>query len=594
MGIKLGDAIVFLRGDQDPLKKDLAEGKKTTKAWTTAVGTMVGNLMGQAIAGGARLATSMVKGLATELRDLTFDAAKIEGVRNTFGRLAESVGGEGVEALQQLREATRGMVADADLWQAGNKFLAMGLAETTEGAAKLSEMATQLGMAMGEDATSSMENFALMMANQSIPRLDSFGISSSKVRERIKELMEATEGMTREAAFNQAVMEQGALTMEKVGEQAMGAAAGIARLRTFFANLKLKAGQALQPILNAIVSIGEALVEKYGPKIEEWLERLKVPMEFLGQALQLLVDGDFDGFLGALTAALTALGVPEETVNLIADVIKTLVSAFQDLKDGNIEEFIGKIKAVLLELGVPIETVDKIEKVFRKIYDWIAEIPERLDWLSNAFWIWWGMKAKPFFDTIKENLTESKDDWILFKSELGRIFQGPIDRLKKAFSGLWETLGDLFGLLGIGEGGTGEAGGYLSQFYNATVAYPVTAFIVILEKAISGLAGAVEFLNKGLVFLIEHWDELELFKLPGWLTPGSPTPFELGLRGITDAMTDLNALGTPQLQAAFSGLGGQTSITNHNYNLTAQYQDRQSPGSLADDVRALSILTAGA
>lgn len=589
MGIKLGDAIVFMRGDQDPLKKDLAEGKKTTKAWTTAVGTMVGNLLGQAIAGGARLATSMIKGLATELRDLTFDAAKVEGVRNTFGRLAESVGGEGVEALQQLREATRGMVADADLWQAGNKFLAMGLADTTEGAAKLSEMATQLGMAMGEDATSSMENFALMMANQSIPRLDSFGISSSKVRERIKELMDATEGLTRETAFNQAVMEQAAITMEKVGEQAQGSAAGIARLQAFFANLKLKAGQALQPILDAIVSIGEALVEKYGPKIEEWLERLKVPMEFLGQALQLLVDGNFDGFLGSLSEALIAFGVPEETVIKIIDVIKTLVSAFQDLKNGNIEEFIGKIKAVLLELGVPIETIDKIEGAFRKIYGWIEEIPTRLAWLKNAWWIWWGMHGKPFFDTIEKNFKSTVENWNEFKGAIEEVLSPPIDDLKRAFADLGETLGEFFVVLGID---TGK--GHLREFLDSLVVGASVLFIIRLRNAIEGLARNIDWLNEVLTPLAKNWDIIGKLVLPPWLTPGSPTPFELGLRGITDAMTDLNTFGAPQLRAAIGDLGGQTNVTNNNYNLTAQYQDRQSPGSLADDVRALSILTAGA
>ena len=45
---------------------------------------------------------------------------------------------------------------------------------------------------MGNGATESMENFALMLANQSILRLDSFGISSGKVTARIEELMSAT------------------------------------------------------------------------------------------------------------------------------------------------------------------------------------------------------------------------------------------------------------------------------------------------------------------------------------------------------------------------------------------------------------------
>ena len=143
----------------------------------------------------------------------TLDAAKAEQSRNTFEKLAQSVGGTLPTATEKLRKATRGMVKDYDLWLAGNKFLAMGLAETEDQAAELAEMATQLGMAMGEDATASMENFALMLANQSIPRMDSFGMSSGKARLRIEELMKTNADMTREQAFTQAVLEQGRVTM---------------------------------------------------------------------------------------------------------------------------------------------------------------------------------------------------------------------------------------------------------------------------------------------------------------------------------------------------------------------------------------------
>ena len=83
--------------------------------------------------------------------------------------------------------------------------------------------------------------------------------------------------------------------------------------------------------------------------------------------------------------------------------------------------------------------------------------------------------------------------------------------------------------------------------------------------------------------------ELQEINLPDWLIPGSPTPFELGLRGITDAMTDLGRIGAPNLQMALAGAGNTT-----NYNFEANYRQTQSEGSLMDDVRAFSIMTAGA
>jgi len=306
---------------------------------------------------GFAFGTIAVKGLQAAGRAVSGfveDAMAVEGTQRTFANLVESIGGDVPQAMDQLREATRGMVADDDLMAAANKFVAMGLAENTEEAAKLSEMATQLGMAMGNDATASMENFALMLANQSILRLDSFGISSAKVRERIEELTGATEtyGMTqpqidaaiadstehikeledalylarlqqseftdntklstrerqrmkiadlesqyadenarleelnntqavaadstqamaREQAFMTAVMEQGAVTMEKVGEQSDTVQASWSKLRAVGHNLALTVGGEILELVAPAFSLLAEKVMELAPKIREAIQ----------------------------------------------------------------------------------------------------------------------------------------------------------------------------------------------------------------------------------------------------------------------------------------------------------------------------------
>jgi len=57
-------------------------------------------------------------------------------------------------------------------------------------------------------------------------------------------------------------------------------------------------------------------------------------------------------------------------------------------------------------------------------------------------------------------------------------------------------------------------------------------------------------------------------QLPDWLTPGSPTPFEMGLRGIASAMSDVNRVGLPAfglgngIGASGGGSNGGMSIGN--------------------------------
>jgi len=150
--------------------------------------------------------------------DLAQEGAQIEKVANTFDALAVSAGTTADILLGDLRNATQGMVSDLDLMQSANQFLAMGLANTGDEAAELARVAVTLGAAMGKDATQSMEEFSLLLANQSIPRLDTFGISAGTVRTRINELREANEGMTRETAFMTAVMEEAEKSMEIVGD----------------------------------------------------------------------------------------------------------------------------------------------------------------------------------------------------------------------------------------------------------------------------------------------------------------------------------------------------------------------------------------
>ena len=193
----------------------------------------------------------------------------------------------------------------------------------------------------------------------------------------------------------------------------------------------------------------------------------------------------------------------------------------------------------------------------------------------------------PFIDEYGPVVIRMFENWTKTGEELGAAFAPlaePIKLLMEAFSGLMETLGIET------EGGAG----WFGEFLKGIVMDQVTNWLNNITMMIESLTAALDVASGVIEWFKGAWDTLSNITLPDWMTPGSPTPFEMGIRGITDAMTDLSSMGAPKLQAAFAGIGGQTNVTNHNYNLTAQYQDRQSPGSLADDVRALSILTAGA
>jgi hypothetical protein len=65
-----------------------------------------------------------------------------------------------------------------------------------------------------------------------------------------------------------------------------------------------------------------------------------------------------------------------------------------------------------------------------------------------------------------------------------------------------------------------------------------SVFTPLADTLEGGVKRALTWLHDQLVKIKDFLDN---FTLPGWLTPGSPTPFEVGLRGIADAMDELNS-----------------------------------------------------
>jgi hypothetical protein len=120
--------------------------------------------------------------------------------------------------LEAMREATRGAVDDMGLMQAANQMLQMGLADNAEELRRNATLATRLGGAMGKDAAGAMADWNMMMANQSIPRLDTFGISAGAVRMRMEELAEANQNLTREQRFSIAAAEEGEKALLRLGD----------------------------------------------------------------------------------------------------------------------------------------------------------------------------------------------------------------------------------------------------------------------------------------------------------------------------------------------------------------------------------------
>uniref|UniRef100_A0A6M3LBU9 Putative tail protein n=1 Tax=viral metagenome TaxID=1070528 RepID=A0A6M3LBU9_9ZZZZ len=163
-------------------------------------------------------------GLAAGAAKGVFELSKLGAESEAVGRAFENLSGNALAAQQNMLAmdaATRDLISDTDKQKIANQLLGMQIVSNAAELEKVVGVSRRLGKEFrGMGAADAANEFAVMMSNMSVQRLDSFGISSGAVRARIDELMASVQGMTREQAFFQATMEQADDTLARLGPEA--------------------------------------------------------------------------------------------------------------------------------------------------------------------------------------------------------------------------------------------------------------------------------------------------------------------------------------------------------------------------------------
>jgi len=124
--------------------------------------------------------------------------------------LEQLVGGaqEAEKWMRAIQDATLGAMTGGEAASTAYQLKRLGFADTAEDAQRFYDTVnkiTLLNPALG-DVNQTMSQIQLTIANMSFMRLDQLGISVTDVKRRIKELQAETAGMSREQAFQIAVM----------------------------------------------------------------------------------------------------------------------------------------------------------------------------------------------------------------------------------------------------------------------------------------------------------------------------------------------------------------------------------------------------
>jgi hypothetical protein len=265
-------------------------------------------------------------------------------------------------------------------------------------------------------------------------------------------------------------------------------------------------------------------------------------------------------------------------------------------------------------LAVVWDYIDKnILPVFGKVADWLeANIPKAIAAVKKVI----DEQLVPAFRDIKKVLSkETNPELETLAGKLASMGKQMTELQVGEISEMITKLGEL-----------GTAIYELSEIVNDIIDYVFDLRIAVGETESEGLLGIIgkwidilrdlfdpfDDINAALQSAIDmvnllktaatdlyEWLGGHTFKfkvnfpaIPDNLTPGSPTPFEMGLRGIASAMRDLNAIPAPALVAPMPAAAGGMAMASgmsvsHTYNLTAQY------GYQSERTRLLSMLAGG-
>jgi hypothetical protein len=149
-------------------------------------------------------------------------------------------------------------------------------------------------------------------------------------------------------------------------------------------------------------------------------------------------------------------------------------------------------------------------------------------------------------------------------------------------------------LSGEMDGRTNPAIGMFKDLLGALMLGPLFPF----KFALDTIKRSLEGMQRSLEYLIRKVHDFRnslQFNLPWWLTPGSPTPMELGIQGITKAMGDLNAMAGPQFALAGAGMGSRVgggamiNIGPININASTEAEGRAAARGFVEELRARGI-----
>ncbi|MEA1998239.1 MAG: hypothetical protein U9N61_02785 [Euryarchaeota archaeon] len=558
------------------------------------------------VAGGAVVAGfGMAAAAATKF---ALDAAGLPAIAQGFETNMEKYGLAAEEMQARLEEASAGTVNSFKLMADANLALTGAGQELGQEFGKslpeLMEIARAAARNTGQDVDFLFNSIVTGVKRASPMIIDNLGIvlkvgeANEAYAASLGKSVEELTAQERSIAILNATLEAGQGILDTVNLQNMTAAERVARLKTKFSNLKDELGLKLQPVLERVLEIAEPLFEKFAEWALDWLP-------IVGNRIMETVDK-----LQTIGSALAEAGVfssefGESLTLVFGEENQSKIFAIQDFIKGVYDRILelvtafkqGGILGLLMEAFGPettakiwpfverlIEVKDKISDVVDALIE--GGIPAAVDeafgegsWGKVQEFIVWLEEHKKTIEAVGVAIATTT---ILLKG------YNAVMAIAAAVTGIVVSpvvlLGVALGVLaGVVYWAWDELVALAKAFMDldAAIREHAEPGLKIIWQLITGdIIGAFETAKQVVInlknsigtavesikwYLDEFKEKIDQVKsklqgmvLPPWMTPGSPTPLEIGLRGINKEMNRLSSARLPKLQTGLASVGGGT------------------------------------
>lgn len=547
----LSNLLAILSLDDDPFLEGLNSSYKATDSFTSNL-SKVGGAIGMAALTAAGAGIAAVGGfLASSIEPASDLAETVSKANVVFGESADAILKWSENSAKAMGMNQNSALAAASTY--GNLFRAMEIGEETSATMStgLVELAGDLASFNNMDPTDVLDKLRAGLSGETEP-LKSLGININQalLQEKAMELglwdgVGALDAAGKAQAAYALIMEQTTLAQGDFARTSDGLANQQRILKAQFEDIRAKVGGALLPVITQlastlneylskpeVINFINAFTEAIGRLAEQALANLPNVIAWFQNAFTFLQQNE-----GIVIGIFAALGVA-----VTAWAVTTAVAAWTAMAP-----FLPVI-AVLVAIGAAVYFLYQawtnnwggIQDKMQAVWAFLQPVLQALSdiWTNTilpalqAVWSFISTYIIPLFVAVGEVIMavigNSIKQWAAFISNV----------LIPALSEMWTWIeNNILPTL---------------QKFASWVSEKVSPAIRGIGDAIQGVIGWLG----GLA------DRISNLSLPGWLTPGSPTPFEMGLRGISDAMSDLSRSQLPTFNAALQlqpqpiGVGG--------------------------------------